>query len=255
MNKLRFGILMCSLTLLLSACANKEPELAPVELPTDQTDLSQCEYSVDMAEGAYGNFTVDDVKVTFFGINDYTLLEKEASKVKAGNKAVVVGMSAEKLRNNDAAIDSRNYILVDTMSNTQYQSIMVKDNDITQFEKVKEKTVMCYRLIYAVPEGAAIDGCVLLVKSEDGEEHIYSHAVEDEPSEDYVDKSNLCPICTEEEYEKTTLIVCECPICKRQFVSAHNPPQQVCYACSVMNNICTQCKRYITSGINRLESK
>lgn len=238
----------------MSACKKEEIVYAPIDLPMDEADLTVSEYSISDAEGPYGYYIKDDVKISFFGIMEYEVLENEKGKLKEGEKAVVVGMSAVKLRNNDANINGIKNFLVDTTTNTNYPVKWFKDNDITQFEKKKERSVMCYRLIFAVPNALNIDKCVFLSTcGEDNmEEHLFSHMQPNEPTEEgSTDITNMCPLCSKEEYEKTTLVVCTCPLCGRQYVSSHNPPQEICYACSVMYNRCTQCQRYIEKGIDK----
>lgn len=230
-----------------TGCSKEEVVLAPVavqpELGAIDTEHSD---TVVPEAGVYGGFTTKDARITFLGLTDYHPIAEEVEKIKEGSKAIVVGVSMEQIPGGKSITSpSAKVSVIDLDTREEYRAAWIRDNDIEQFAKQRPGEVLCCRMIFLVPETSLLSRFAVQITDAD-ETHVFSPTLPDEPvSGALVDYTNMCAICAGGEYMGNKLIVAKCEDCGKDFVCGHTPVQDICYACSVMMNRCTQCERYI----------
>ena len=244
----------------LSGCKKKpETQLGAVATPIPDSMLAAVStpppYSINEAKGVYGGFTTEKYRFTFLGFSDYLPVPQEAEYVKSGEKPVVFGYSIEPLTDGYIEFSTDSIRAVDMNTMTPYRPKWKKDNEIEQWVKEKTNSVMCGRLVYILPDTVEISDVMAVIEDGDNVYKFSSNVPDEEISGATIDYTNMCELCSKQEYDFETLVIDTCEICGKKFTSGHEPRQRICFSCSVLNGYCTQCTRFISKNATIIKEK
>lgn len=252
MHYKKFLALLISL-FLFSGCAPQQAlELGSVDDPSQGIvvgSISQPgEYTLEGAKGLYSNCTAGNRLVTFLGLRNHKPSTEQQESIPEGYKPVITAFSVETLPSGDrASITSSGIRLVHIPSSLLYAARWNMDADLEMEDEKIAGTVACMRLVYLIPEDTDIEDYLVTFTHDLLPESLRfsSLAPQADVAGTAIDYVNMCPLCQSAEYKYDELNIGTCEMCDRKFTSGHAPCQRICFSCSVINNYCTQCMRYI----------